>query len=339
MISAALIGAGMVTTTIANALIDVPDVRLKWVYTRRSEAGEAFVAAHPALGVTATQSLDQIADDPEIALVIVATSPDARTEIIAKMAAAGKAILTEKPLERTLASASHIVEICEAADVPLGVFFQYRYRDEVAHLRAFLARMGTIHAVDVNVPWWRDQSYYDVSGRGTYARDGGGVLLTQAIHTLDLMLSLVGPVTDVIAMSATTGLHRMEAEDFVTAGLHFQNGAVGHIFATTASYPGRGESIRIHAEAGSAHLEAGSLRLSWSDGRTQTFGQTRQSGAGGNPMAFTHDWHRRVIRDFVEALHQDRAPSITGRSALGVHTLVDAIERSAKLGRRVTLES
>jgi predicted dehydrogenase len=188
------------------------------------------------------------------------------------------------------------------------------------------------------VPWWRDQSYYDAPGRGTYARDGGGVLISQAIHTLDLMLSLTGPVADVTATAATTGFHAMEAEDFVSAGLRFANGAVGHLFASTASFPGRGETITLHFKGGSARLESGILQIDHADGRTETIGKAASSGAGADPMAFTSDWHRFVIEDFAQALQDKCDPLVTGRDALGVHQLITALERAAETGTRTHLK-
>ena len=136
-----------------------------------------------------------------------------------------------------------------------------------------MERLGPLVSAEVNVPWWRPQSYYDEPGRGTYERDGGGVLISQAIHTMDLMLTLTGPVQSVTAMCATSGFHRMESEDFVVAGLQFANGAVGQLFATTASYPGVGETITLHCRDGSARLEAGQLMLTWQDGQSETLGE------------------------------------------------------------------
>ena len=198
--------------------------------------------------------------------------------------------------------------------------------------------LGMLVAVEINVPWWRPQSYYDEPGRGSYARDGGGVLISQAIHTLDLALSIAGPVDAVTAMAATTGFHRMEAEDFVSAGLVFANGAVGQLFASTASFPGRGETITFHHQHGSAHLEAGLLRVDRHDGRSETIGAAAASGAGADPMAFTSDWHRFVIEDFAHSLRKRRAPLVPGRTALDVHRLIAALELSAKSGTRVALK-
>ncbi|MDB2422278.1 Gfo/Idh/MocA family oxidoreductase [Paracoccaceae bacterium] len=334
---AALIGLGMVSRTYGDALRNSKTVSLASAYARSAGRLAAFLRDWPDLGATAADSIDQIAAS-DVDFVILTTPPNARTNIIDVLAKTGKPILMEKPVERTLENAMALVETCEAANVPLGIMLQHRARPVVSDLRRIMPTLGALQAVEVNVPWWRDQSYYDELGRGSYDRDGGGVLISQAIHTLDLMLSLAGPVAEVTAMASTTGFHQMEAEDFVTAGLRFDNGAVGQLFATTASFPGRGETITLHFQNGSAHLDAGLLRIDRVDGTSEVIGQAATSGAGADPMAFTSDWHRFVIEDFADALLTNRPPLVTGRDALGVHRLIAALEHSARTGSRAQLK-
>ncbi|WP_371154685.1 Gfo/Idh/MocA family protein [Jannaschia sp. 2305UL9-9] len=333
MKNVALIGLGMVSDTIADAIQRSDKVNLAAGFARSEQSRSDFMDRFP--GVPTVESLDAVADDPEIDFVVLATPPSARAAPIERLIAAGKPILMEKPIERTLAAATEIVEACEAAKIPLGVIFQHRTREPVANLRARLPDLGQIHAVEVHIPWWRPQSYYDEPGRGTYAKDGGGVMLTQAIHIMDLMLSLTGPVVEVTAMAATTGQHRMEAEDFVSAGLRYANGAVGSLMASTASFPGRGEMIVLHCTNGSAKLERGQLSIDWQNGESETIGLATASGGGADPMAFTSDWHRAIIDDFAAALDAGRPPMITGREGLEVHRLIDALETSAKTGTRM----
>jgi UDP-N-acetyl-2-amino-2-deoxyglucuronate dehydrogenase len=333
---AALIGLGMVSRTYADAFRNSGLVSLAAVASSRPQTAAGWLAANPGLGARA-MTVEDIAADPGIDFAIVTTPPNARADIVQALSAAGKPILMEKPVERDLAGATRLVEMCEGRGVPLGIVLQHRARPVVADLRTVLPTLGVLHAVEVNVPWWRPQSYYDQPGRGTYGRDGGGVLISQAIHTLDLMLTLTGPVADVTAMVATTGLHRMEAEDFVTAGLRFANGAVGQLFATTASHPGRGETITLHCAQGSAHLEAGILRIDRHDGTSDAIGQAATSGSGADPMAFTSDWHRAVLEDFADAVTTGRAPICPGRDALAVHRLIAAIEKSGHTRGAVAL--
>ena len=332
---AALIGLGMVSRTYGDAFRNSPVATLGPVYARGPEARQKFLTDWPDLGATDAASLDDAISGA--AFVIVTTPPNARAEIVASCIAAGKPVLMEKPIERTLAAAAQLVEACEAAALPLGIVLQHRARAVVADLRREMASLGDLCAVEVNIPWWRPQSYYDEPGRGSYARDGGGVLISQAIHILDLMLSLTGPVAEVTAMTATTSLHRMESEDFVSAGLAFANGAVGHLYATTASFPGTSETITLHCRDGSASLARGTLHVNRHDGKSATFGQTTASGAGADPMAFTSDWHRAIIEDFVDSVATGRPPLVPGRTALEVHALIAAMEASAREKRAVSL--
>lgn len=333
----ALIGLGMVSKTYGDAIAHCETVDLSLVYARSPDAREAFLSDWPQLNARAASGVDEIAAS-DVDFVILTTPPNARSEIVETLAAAGKPILMEKPVERTLEAATALVERCEAAGVPLGIMLQHRARPVVADLRAVIGDLGPLRMAEVNVPWWRPQAYYDEPGRGTYARDGGGVMISQAIHTMDLMLSLTGSVAEVSAMSATTGFHDMESEDFVCAGLRFANGAVGQLFATTASFPGRGETVTLHFAEGSAHLEAGQLKIDRRDGTSEVLGQAATSGAGADPMAFTSDWHRFVIEDFAHSLTDKRAPLVPGRDALEVHRLIAALEKAGRTGTTVSLK-
>lgn len=188
------------------------------------------------------------------------------------------------------------------------------------------------------MPLWRPQSYYDELNRGTYARDGGGVLITQAIHTIDLMLSLTGPVSRVQAMTATTPLHRMEAEDLAVAGLHFASGAVGSFVASTATFPHGRETISLHCEHGSLRLGADTLDIFWRDERCERNTPDTDSAGEDGPHIVNHEWHQGVIEDFIDALQQRRAPMVSGREALASHRLIEAIEASSRSGTSVDIK-
>ncbi len=331
----AILGLGMASTPHAKGLVDLADrVEVKAAWSRSPERRAAFAERFP---FPTTGDLDAILADPSIEVAMLLTPPDARVELVERLAAAGKHILAEKPLERTTPAAEGIVAACEAAGVTLGVVFQQRFRAGSERLRQLLAEgaLGTLAAVQLVIPWWRPQSYYDVPGRGTLARDGGGVLLTQAIHSLDLMLSLTGPVAEVAAIAGTTAMHRMETEDFVGAGLRFVNGALGGLIATTAAVPGGTERLVLTGTRGTATLESGTVTIDWLDGRRESHGEPAATGGGADPMAFPHDWHRSVLADFLDALDEGRPPRISGREALAVHRLVDALLLSAAEGRKV----
>nr|WP_272210054.1 Gfo/Idh/MocA family oxidoreductase [Marinicella sp. W31]MDC2875911.1 Gfo/Idh/MocA family oxidoreductase [Marinicella sp. W31] len=280
----ALIGVGMVASTHAAAIAASDKLVLHGVLSRRPERAQAFcdtyVESHGAPAPVCYSDLEALAADEMMDFVIICTPPDSRSDIVEALCNVNKPILMEKPIERTLEQAAAIVEQCERADVPLGVVFQHRMREASQHLKTLMVdgKFGAIGVVEIAVPWWRPQSYYDEVGRGTYARDGGGVLISQAIHTLDLALSLCGPVNRVQAMARTSRLHRMEAEDFVCAGLDFANGACGSLVASTASFPGTAESILFHFENASVRLQSGLVDINWRNGENQQFGEAATTG-------------------------------------------------------------
>jgi len=326
----ALVGCGMAAKPHAAALKALQDrIEVAGVYSRSPEKRAAFAAEH---GFPEAPSLDALITDPSIDAALIITPPNARADIVGAFARAGKHILSEKPLERTAEAAEAIVATCEAANVTLGVVFQHRFRraSEALADRLTDGSLGPIRLVGAEIPWWREQAYYDEPGRGTYARDGGGVLISQAIHTLDLMLALTGPVAEVQGLVTTTPLHRMEAEDYATAALRFENGATGHLMASTAHYPGEAESLRLDCDRASVRLKSGVLDIHWRDGTHEQIGEPATTGGGADPMAFPSDWQRDLIADFARAVQGGHAPRVTGRQALEVHRLIAAIERSSQ---------
>jgi UDP-N-acetyl-2-amino-2-deoxyglucuronate dehydrogenase len=335
----ALIGLGMAVTPHARSLVDLQDrVEVAYAFSR-SEARRRALAERFDFPVTG--DLDRIFNDSSVDAVMILTPPNSHLELVQRCAAAGKHILLEKPLERSTERALQLVEGAETAGVKLGVVFQHRFREASEHLRTLLERgaLGDLAAVNVISPWWRPQRYYDEPGRGTLARDGGGVLITQGIHTLDLTLSLVGPVAEVAAITGTTGLHRMETEDFAGAGLRLANGAFGALMATTAEYPGFPERIELIGVQGTAILTAGVVTIYYQDGRAERVGEEQGTGGGADPMAFPHDAHRALLADFLDALDHDREPRVTGREALRVHRFIDAVLRASEERRTVAVET
>lgn len=333
-----VIGVGMVAGIHARALAELRHrIDVSGVFARDEEALQRFAVGH---GLQAATSLSALLDRPGLDAILLLTPPNARLDIIRAAAVRGKHVLSEKPLGRHSGEAREIVRLCEEAGITLGVVFQHRFRAASIALRRLVesGELGKVAIVQVTVPWWRPQSYYDEPGRGTYARDGGGVLISQAIHTLDLMLSVAGPVSEVSAVAGTSILHSMEAEDFVGAGLRFADGALGVLTTTTAGFPGGVESIVITFERGQARLEGGSLTVVGMDGSRREIGENVATGGGTDPMAFPHDWHRDLIADFATAVTEERQPAVTGRDALRVHELIDALTLSSREKRAVPLD-
>ncbi|MEV8468745.1 Gfo/Idh/MocA family oxidoreductase [Fluviibacterium sp. DFM31] len=339
-VGVALIGAGMIAKTHVAALSDARhDIALKKIISRRPDNARYLAEFYEGEPPEFSSDVSAVATDPDIPVAIVATPPSVRKDIIEELAVAGTHILLEKPLGRNPDEALELVEICEREGVKLGVLFQHRMRapSKAAARHIKSGELGKLGLVEIEVPLWREQSYYDELGRGTYARDGGGVMITNAIHSIDLALSLAGPVTSVQAMTATTSLHEMEAEDFAISGLRFSCGAVGSFVASTAMYPHRTEIIRLHFERASLKLDKDALEISWRNGSTDVEAKD-DAPRNINPLlGGKHEWHQAVIEDFVDAVRLGRKPMVTGREALISHQLIAAIETSSRTGNPVQL--
>lgn len=339
-----LIGLGMVADThLAAIQHSTKGIELAAVMGRDPIRAQAFAdKAKTELGyeVPVAETVHQIAQDETVDFVIIATPPDARNGLVAELSAAGKPILVEKPIERTLEAATAIVAQCENAKVPLGIVFQHRARAASQKLKTLLTAgaLGNIATVDIRVPWWRDQAYYDAPGRGTYARDGGGVMINQAIHTLDLALWLLGPIRTLQATMGTTPLHDLEAEDWASAVFEMESGAFGNLTATTAAFPGEAESLTIQGTRAAAHLASGALTITSLDGPVETFGTESSTGGGADPMAFTHAWHQTILEDFATCVTTGQTPLASGTSALEAHRVIDAMERAHASGQRTEVK-
>ncbi len=339
----ALIGLGMAVTPHAKSLVDLRDrVEVACAFSPSETRRRAFGAKFdfPLGG-----GLDAILADTSVDAVLVLTPPNTHLDLVRRAAAAKKHILLEKPLEISTPRALEVVAAAREAGVVLGVVLQHRFRPAGLKLAEIMrsGALGAIVGCSTAIRLWRPQSYYDQPGRGTKARDGGGVLLTQGIHTLDLMLSLAGHIEEVRGYAATTRVHRMETEDLVCAAARFTSGAFGTIEATTAAFPGFPERIEIVGTRGTAALAGTELKVLFHDGTSiemapDEAGKPGAGGTGADPMAFPHDYHRAVLADFLDAIEERRAPRVSGEEALRVHRLIDALLAAGAGGQAVKVE-
>ncbi|HSA69559.1 MAG TPA: Gfo/Idh/MocA family oxidoreductase [Burkholderiales bacterium] len=326
MIRVGIVGLGMAVTPHAKSLLDLKHrVQVAYAFSPSVERRRKFAERFP---FPQCDRLETILDDTAVDAVLVLTPPNTHLDVVERCAAAGKHVLLEKPLEVSTAKAEQLVN--KTSLVKLGVVLQHRFRPAAEKLREQLNDLGKLVSASAAIPNWRPQSYYDQPGRGTRWRDGGGVLLTQAIHTLDLFLSFVGEPLEVKSFVTTTPIHRMETEDLAVAAVRFKSGAIGTVHATTSAYPGFPERIELIGTRGTAQLEGTSLKVQIQD--QPAFSFSSESGAGGtgaDPMAFPHDWHRGVLTDFLDSIEQNRDPRVSGAEALKVHRFIDRILQSA----------
>lgn len=322
----AMVGLGMAAGHHARALLDLSN-RIECVaaFSPTAARREAFAAEYP---IPTTGDLDAVFGDRSIEAVLILTPPSSHLELVQRCAAAKKHILLEKPLDISFERSEAIVRAAKDAGVLLGVVLQNRFRAAALKLDDIVksGRLGQLVEASAAIRNWRPQSYYDVEGRGTMARDGGGVLLTQGIHTIDLLLSYAGNPKDVSSFVRTTPIHSMETEDLVTAVFSFENGAVGTLNATTCAYPGLPERIELIGTRGSAVFTGDSLEAAFLDGTSITeSGEKSGSGAGANPMAFGHQMHRALIENFVDAIRNGASLRVTGEDALKAHRFITEI--------------
>lgn len=293
-----------------------------------AERRSAFAQQYQ-LPVVATA--EEILDDRSINIVFVLSPPWSHLDWVERCAARGKHVVLEKPVEATLDRAERLVACCEAAGVLLAVVFQNRFRSPHLRLREWLQadRLGRPISLSLSMRWWRPPSYFAENGRGTRARDGGGVLLSQAIHTMDQLVDLFGVPKDVVGFAVNSRLRDIDTEDVVAAALRWDSGAAGTLDATTTAFPRQPERIDIACEHGSAILERTRLQA-WLHN-----GTVLDEAEDAADPAVVDDYlaHHRLIADVLDALDAGRAPCANGTSALGVHRLIDALLRSRESGR------
>lgn len=339
-----MIGCGMVSPTYMDAFSNLSEqVELVGVVASDMHSAHHFTQRYQQdqfRHLVAYETMEQMVAAQQLDFIILATPPHVRESFIEKSIAYNLPVLMEKPVERNLANASRLVEKCEQAEHPFAIMLQHRARPSAQALYDQLQEYdtGPLHLVEIAVPWWREQSYYDQPGRGSYARDGGGVMISQAIHTLDLALQFTSDAHVASAFRSRTAYHDMEAEDYVSANLRFSCGAIGHVMASTACYPGRSETIWLHFKHVSFKLESAQLEINTQPShelgsRQFHIGERAATGAGADPMAFTSDWHRMMIENFMAHLQHGEKLIASARSALAVHQLIDAIENLSSLER------
>ncbi|MDB5892848.1 MAG: putative dehydrogenase [Rhodoferax sp.] len=298
---------------------------LRWCVTRSGTTQRQGLLPD---GARVTSDLAAVLADAAVDAVVLATPANTHLALARLTLAAGKHTLVEKPLDVSLQRAEELVALAEASQLTVGVVLQHRFRPGAVRLRELLASgvLGELQAGILQVPWWRSQAgYYAKDGRGSRERDGGGVLLTQAVHSIDLFRSLVGYRKVVAAQAVTTAIHQMETEDFASALLTLGNGAPGNIMATTALYPGRTESIELMLTKASVALVGGGLQVHYHDGRTEVVEGDEKTGSGDAIMDFSPAAHTALYGDFLEAVVQRRQPLVSAREALLTHRLIEEI--------------
>ena len=340
----ALVGTGAIAGVQAEALSQVPRARLVTVYNHTPEKARTLAERWD---IPWTTSYDDLLARPDVDVISICTPSGARVELAEAAARAGKHVICEKPLEVTLEQADRIIRACDAAGVQLGVIFPSRFMPASLAARAAVdaGRLGRLTLVSARVPWHRTDAYYAAgSWRGTWALDGGGALMNQSIHWIDLLVWLGGDVATVCGYTARLAHPQIEVEDVGVAIVRFESGALGTIEGTTAACPGLPASVAVHGDRGTIILEERHIAV-WklADGspeeeeRMQQIGRGNTATGAANPMGIGTEGHRLQLAEITAALLEGRAPAVDGREGRKAVALIRAIYDAAAAGREVAV--
>ena len=347
-----ILGGGGISDTHARAAAAVPDLRVVAVCGRNASRVAALAARHDALPFT---DVEAFLRHRPMEIVAIGTPSGVHADDIETAAAHGLHVLCEKPLDVTTARINRMLEAVERAGITLGVFFQDRSTPDLMDVKDALVsgRLGRPILADAQVKWYRPPEYYAQSPwRGTWALDGGGALMNQGVHTVDLLLWLLGDVRRVYARTLAA-LHAIDVEDTAVAVLEFANGAVATLEATTAAWPGYDRRVSITGTLGTVVIELARVvkwdvrepALEGAAGGAAVIAPTVPAAAApAGAAASTHvvadaSPHRRVFEDFVSALDAGRPPRVDGREGRRSVALIEAIYASSRSGQPVDVTS
>ncbi len=336
-----VIGCGMIANFHAKAITDIRGAKLAACFDMFAASADRFA---DATGCTAYHDLDAMLADPDVDIVTICTPSGAHLEPAVAAAKAGKHVIVEKPLEITLKRCDKIIDACDKAGVVLATIFPSRFHESSQLIKKAIDkdRFGRLTVGDAYVKWFRTQAYYDSGAwRGTWKFDGGGALMNQAIHSVDLLTWLMGPVAEITAHTATLA----HTEDVAMATLRFENGALGVIEATTAAYPGALKRIEVHGSHGSAVLEEEDIAM-WEFAKQtkadkalleRMQGKTQTGGGAADPTAIGHHGHTHLFKDVVNAIKKGTTPLVDGHEGRRSVEIILGIYKAAESGKTLKL--
>lgn len=323
-----VIGTGNIAKFHAQCIDKIPNAKLLGVLSK-TESRALDIAVNFRAPVF--WEIEKLISHPEIDVICVCNESGLHGATIAKIAKAGKHILCEKPLETTVEKIDRIAEVVKSTGIQLACVFQNRENPEYKKLKTFFesGSLGKILLCQTSINWYRPPTYYEGSWRGTKALDGGAALINQGIHTIDLMLDLMGEVALVSGLVDTLH-HQIEGEDAAVAALKFKSGALGTLSGGTALFPGEPESITIYGTLGNVVFRGGKIVSSTvsSIHKALTASDEDPGSGASDPMAITDQFHIAAIEDFMDAIRHDRVPKVNIDEAKRSVALINAIYQS-----------
>jgi predicted dehydrogenase len=332
-----LIGTGAIAQKHAQAYKNI-GFELLICSNRNVEAGEAFAARN---GVTFAPAFEDVCRHPDVDFVDLCTLPEMRLPVVEACARFGKHIQVQKPIAADLVTARKMIDTAKQAGILLGVVSQHRFDDASIFLSEAIraGRLGRLLQCDCYVKWYRPPEYYARPGKGTWNSEGGGALINQGIHQVDLLRWFAGPVREVSGVWQLGALHRIEAEDVVSAVVNYTSGATGVIQASTAFWPGYPERVELHGTKGSAII-TGDRLTSWDvmqdSGPPPPLNPVIQSGSS-DPMAISLQPFERQFLDLAAAIKSGHQPAVSGEDGYRTLEIVDAVYRSCRTRQPIVL--
>ena len=331
-----IVGLGNISTTHARAINALPDAELCSAFSRSEDSLKRF---GDEFDVPLFSQRNGFLSQPDLHAVAVCTPTGTHLEIGRAAAMAGKHLIIEKPIEVTSQKGKELIRVCRGNSVQLAVIYQNRFSDSVLSMKNAIesGAIGKPVMARGSVKWFRDQHYYSGSDwRGTFALDGGGAVMNQSIHTIDLLWWLMGDVDSVSAYKATLTHPQIEAEDNAVAVLRFKSGALGVFEASTSITPAEPRTIEIHGDKGTAILKGDDFQLLSSEGSSKE--ESSSEGAGSaHPLAgLGFENHRRQYAEIVRAILSGHEPVVSGQDSLQSLAIAEAIYRSADELRAVS---
>jgi UDP-N-acetyl-2-amino-2-deoxyglucuronate dehydrogenase len=334
-----IVGCGLISDWHARAVEAIEGAYLVGVTDVNKDAREKTALKY---GVRSFDSLEQMLNNKEIDVVSICTPSGLHAPLAIKAANAGKHIILEKPMALNLKESDEIIEACDKNNVKLTVISQLRFTDSVARVKAALAEglLGRIIMGNVYMKYYRSQEYYDQSSwRGTWKMDGGGALMNQGIHGIDLLQYIMGDVKSVFAHTRTLA-RNIETEDSAIAILEFENGALGSIEGTTSIYPGFSRVLEVNGSKGTIALQEDSI-IKWiiegKDAPEGILERETSNKSASNPADFGIEGHIAQITDMVNAIREDRKPLVDQHEGRKPIEIIMAVYESSRTGKLVTL--
>ncbi len=339
-----IVGAGLIADFHARALGDMTNAKLIGCCDKIPGRAKALADKH---GVRTFDDYNQMVRSEDIDIITIATPSGFHLEPTVAAAEAGKHVICEKPLEVTLDRIDAMIEAHEKAGTSLGGIFPYRFNDMMTPIRDAInsGRLGVITYAAIYVPWWRTHEYYKDSWHGTWKLDGGGALMNQSIHMIDMLCDVMPPIEAVQAFTAKLGHPQIETEDTAAAAIRYAGGALGMIYGTTASFPGQFRRFEITGTKGTIINVENSITVwQFADEKPEDaevlkrFGEIEGGGGVADPAAITHENHTRNFKAFLDALDAGKKFWIDGREARKAVEVILAVYKSAKEQKLVTLD-